>query len=109
MNPSATRNLFRIVAVAEALSWAGLLIGMFLKYVVEAGHEGGVPVLGMIHGVMFVLYVLTCLLARRAFGWGRKTTLLALASAIPPFCTYVFEVAADKRGLLRPQKAVAPR
>ena len=47
--------VFRVAAVAEALSWAGLLVGMFLKYVVHSSHEGGVPVLGMVHGVIFVL------------------------------------------------------
>jgi hypothetical protein len=29
------RRLFRIVAVAEAITWAMLLTGMFLKYVTE--------------------------------------------------------------------------
>ena len=33
MNPRTVATAFRIVAVAEACSWLGLLIGMFVKYV----------------------------------------------------------------------------
>ena len=31
---------FRVVAFAEAVSWLGLLVGMFFKYVVDAGEAG---------------------------------------------------------------------
>ena len=47
--------LFRRVAVAEAITWALLLTGMFLKYVTET-TELGVSVFGMLHGVVFVAY-----------------------------------------------------
>lgn len=99
-----SRTAFRTVAIAEAISWAGLLIAMFFKWVVAAdphtGAEGGVPIMGPIHGGIFIAYVILCLVARRSFGWSNKTTLLALAASIPPFFTYVFEVVADRRGLL---------
>lgn len=77
---------------------------MFCKYVLESEpfglREGGVPVAGMTHGIIFIAYILTTLVARRSFGWRPKTTLLALAASIPPFFTYVFEVVADRQGLL---------
>ena len=63
-------------------------------------HEGGGPVAGPIHGGVFVAYVLVSLYAARSFGWNLKTTILALAASIPPFFTYVFEVLADRKGLL---------
>ena len=47
--------LFRRVAIAEAITWAPLLTGMFLKYVTET-TELGVRVFGMLHGVVFVAY-----------------------------------------------------
>ncbi|MGA8988122.1 DUF3817 domain-containing protein [Aeromicrobium sp.] len=104
MNPSTLRTVFRTVAIAEALSWAGLLIAMFFKWVVAAdphtGAQGGVPIMGPIHGAIFIAYLAACLLARRSFDWSLKTTLLALAASIPPFFTYVFEVLADRKGLL---------
>ena len=101
MSPTAafTRAAFRTVAIAEALSWAGLLAGMYVKYVPET-TEVGVKVMGPIHGMMFVAYVGMCLLARHRFGWNATTTLVALAASIPPFLTYVFEVVAHRRGLL---------
>lgn len=96
--------MFRTVAIAEAISWALLLSAMFCKWILESEplglHEGGVPVAGPIHGGVFVAYVISCLVAHRVFAWSPRTTLLALASSIPPFFTYVFEVLADRRGLL---------
>lgn len=107
MNPSTTRTAFRTVAIAEAVSWALLLSAMFCKYVAESEpfglREGGVPVAGMIHGVVFVAFVIMCFVARRAFGWSAKPFLLALASSIPPFFTVVFEIVADRKGLLASQ------
>lgn len=101
---AATRSVFRVVAVAEALSWAGLLIAMFFKWVVAAdphtGAEGGVPIMGPIHGGVFVLFVLTSLVAWWVFRWRLGTAVLALASAVPPFATIWFERRVDRQGLL---------
>src|SRR3712207_7018746 len=33
VNPSTVANLFRLVAIAEALSWIGLLAGVYVKRV----------------------------------------------------------------------------
>ncbi len=96
--------MFRVVAFAEALSWAALLVAMFFKWVVAAdphtGAEGGVPIAGPIHGVVFVVYVLATLVAWRVFGWSFKTLVVGLACSIPPFATAIFEIQADRRGLL---------
>lgn len=104
ISTTRARSWFRAIAIAEAISWAGLLIAMIFKWVVQAdphtGIQGGVPIMGPIHGGIFLAYVVTCLFAHFKFGWSAKTTLLALASSIPPFFTYVFEVFADKHGLL---------
>ena len=89
--------LFRVVAIAEAFSWMGLLIGMFLKYVVELG-EGGVPVLGAVHGALFVIYLVTTLAVARPLGWRFGTVVVALLAAIPPFFTWLFEKWALRRG-----------
>lgn len=101
-----TRSLFRLVAFAEAASWAGLLVGMFLKYVTET-TEAGVHIFGPIHGGIFVAYVGMCLVAARVFEWRAVTTFWALAAAVPPFATVPFEMIADRRGLLaKPVSAV---
>ncbi|WP_033291927.1 DUF3817 domain-containing protein [Amycolatopsis jejuensis] len=92
--------VFRVAAVAEALSWLGLLIGMFLKYGVDASGQGGVPVLGMVHGVVFVLYVIISLSVAKPLGWRPKTLVLALLASIPPLFTWFFEKWALRNGKL---------
>jgi integral membrane protein len=91
---------FRVAAVAEAYSWAGLLIGMFLKYVVHTAHQGGVPVLGMVHGVIFIVYVITSLSVFKPLGWKPKTLVMALLASIPPLFTWWFEKWALRTGKL---------
>lgn len=96
---------FRLVAIAEAGSWAGLLVGMFFKYVIV--HNAiGVHVFGAVHGAIFVAYLVLSLHARRALGWDNKTTAYALIASIPPFGSIVFERWADRTGRLRPARAL---
>ena len=90
MTPRAAATAFRIVAVAEALSWVGLLIGMYVKYVPET-TELGVQIFGPIHGGIFVAYVVTAVVAARVLRWSIGTTLLALAASVPPLASIVFE------------------
>jgi len=97
---------FRLFALAEAVSWAGLLIGMLFKYLI-IGNEIGVKVFGPIHGVIFVGYVLVTLLVREPQRWDLRTTLLALAASIPPFGTVIFERWANRTGKLDPQTSAA--
>ena len=92
-------RLFVAVAIAEALSWAGLLIGMYFKYFTEAG-ELGVEVFGPVHGGIFVLYVVLALVVARTQRWSLGTTFLALACSIPPFATLAFELWATRTGRL---------
>ena len=58
LDPCRRCTLFRRLAIAEAVTWALLLIGMFLKYVTGT-TELGVRVFGMVHGVVFIAYCLT--------------------------------------------------
>ncbi|GAA5143123.1 hypothetical protein GCM10023340_07860 [Nocardioides marinquilinus] len=89
--------LFRRVAIAEAITWALLLIGMALKYVSDT-TELGVQVAGPIHGVVFVAYCVTAVVVAVDQRWTTGRTLLGLASAVPPFVTVVFDVVVDRRG-----------
>ena len=100
ITPSRTRTWFRTIAIAEAISWLGLLIAMGFKWLPDPNNDSAVRIPGMVHGMIFLAYVVTCFVARSKFGWTARTTILALASSIPPFFTYLFEVKADKRGLL---------
>lgn len=93
-------RFFRAVAIAEACSWVGLLIGMFFKYLVVQ-NEIGVKIFGPIHGALFVLYVIVALLAARRLRWSAGTLVLALFSSIPPLMTVWFERRAARQGKLQ--------
>jgi integral membrane protein len=95
---SPTR-LFRRVAVAEAITWALLLVGMVLKYVTGT-TELGVRVFGMLHGIVFVAYCLTTVLVAIDQRWSAGRTLLGLVASVPPFCTMLFDRYAERRGSL---------
>ena len=106
MNPRTAATAFRVVAVAEALSWLGLLIGMYVKYVPET-TELGVKIFGPIHGAIFVAYVLVALVGARALRWSAGTTLLALVASVPPLASVWFERRATRTGGLPRGAAVA--
>jgi len=97
--PRSPQSLFRRLAVAEAITWALLLTGMFLKYVTET-TELGVRVFGMVHGVVFIAYCLVTLLVGVDQRWSRGRLLLGLVSAVPPFMTVWFDRYAERRGAL---------
>jgi integral membrane protein len=105
VNPSSVATAFRIVAVAEALSWIGLLAGMYVKYVPET-TELGVKVFGPIHGGIFLAYVVVALLASRVLQWSPRTTVLALVCSVPPLATVWFERLATRNDKLPRQQAV---
>jgi integral membrane protein len=95
----AVPQLFVVVAIAEAVSWAALLTGMFFKYVV-VGNEIGVKIAGPIHGFLFMAYLVVAVVQARLAGWRWWVTLIALVCAIPPFATLVFERWARSKGML---------
>jgi integral membrane protein len=100
VTPRTAATAFRIVAVAEALSWLGLLAGMYVKWIVGTS-EVGVQVFGPVHGAVFVVYCLVAPVTARVLRWSPGTLLLALAAAVPPIATVVFERWAVRTGRLR--------
>lgn len=106
MTPRAAATAFRVVAVAEACSWVGLLAGMFVKWVLDASAVG-VHVFGPIHGAVFIAYVVVAVMTARVLRWSPRTTLLALLCSVPPLATAWFERLATRNGRL-PRHHVAP-
>ena len=97
--PRNPLSLFRRLAIAEAVTWALLLAGMFLKYGTHT-TELGVRVFGMVHGVVFIAYCLVTLLVGVDQRWSRGRVLLGLVSAVPPFMTVWFDRYAERRDAL---------
>ena len=104
--PHALARAFHVVAVAEAVSWALLLSGMFVKWVLRTS-EVGVQLAGPVHGAVFVLYVLLTLVAWRVLRWSPRTVLIALAASVPPLVTVWFERWATRTGRLHAAETVA--
>jgi integral membrane protein len=82
---------FRLAAITEAWSWAGLLAGMYFKYS-AAANPIGVQMMGPIHGGLFIFYVIATIRVAMHMRWGMWTTVIGIFAALPPFCTYFFEV-----------------
>jgi integral membrane protein len=66
-----------------------LIIATGLKY----GADGPdlAPILGPIHGILFLAYVFMALSLRDEAGWDGRTTGLVLVGAVVPFGGYVVE------------------
>lgn len=90
---------FRAVAIAEAVSWAGLLAGMAIKYG-PPGNELGVQIFGPIHGALFLIYVVVAFITWPIVRWSTRVGLVAMFASLPPFGTVVFERWATRTGRL---------
>lgn len=98
-NLSPIGALFALVAFFEAFTWAGLLAGMFLKYVTGT-TEAGVWLFGRLHGVAFMLYLVMTIVAAISLRWKWWVALLALVAAIPPLVTVPLEIWLRRTGRL---------
>lgn len=89
---------FRVVALLEAVSWVGLLVGMYFKYLGSPRTEVGVKVFGMAHGLVFIAFVVLAVLVGLAYKWRPGTWLLALLGSIVPLGSVIFLIWADRSG-----------
>lgn len=93
---STAGRWFRYAAIAETISWVGLLIGMFFKYV-AVHNDIGVFIFGRLHGAMFVFYVGTLLWVARVHRLSLFRLVLGGAASIPPFLGLLFERWVDRK------------
>ena len=98
---------FRLIALLEAVSWVGLLVGMYFKYLRSPRTEVGVNVFGMAHGLIFIAFVVLGLLVGIASKWAAGTWLLALLASIVPLCSVIFLIWADRTGRMGSTGAAA--
>jgi integral membrane protein len=82
----------RIIAFLEGISFLVLLIiAMPLKYYFDEPNP--VKIVGMAHGVLFVLYILTLLVVHVSYKWTIGKTIGAFIASFIPFGTFY----ADKK------------
>lgn len=80
---------FRYVALAEATSFLILLVFAVIKRTQDAPE--GVEIMGPIHGVLFLTYVVIALNVRSIAHWTRQQTLGVLVGAVLPFGGFVVD------------------
>ena len=89
---NTTLGRLRIVAFLEGISFLVLLgIAMPLKYL--ASYPGPVKVVGMLHGILFITYVILLLWTKAEYRWTFTKTFYAFIASLIPFGTFY----ADKK------------
>lgn len=81
------KKALRIVAMLEAVSFLILLGATIVKR--TGGTEEGVKVMGPIHGLLFVAYVLLVIFVAADEKWHLKRTILTLLCAVIPFGGFI--------------------
>ncbi|MBL4667990.1 MAG: DUF3817 domain-containing protein [Flavobacteriales bacterium] len=85
-------NSLRIIAFLEGVSFLVLLgIAMPLKYYYD--QQDAVKIVGMAHGLLFVLYTINLLIVHLMFKWSILQTIGAFIASFIPFGTFY----ADKK------------
>jgi integral membrane protein len=80
-------KVFRIIAFLEGVSYILLLfIATPVKYLLDMPQY--VSMLGMPHGILFMLYVVGALYIFSDMKWSKKTLAIVLAASIIPFGTF---------------------
>jgi len=83
-------KIFRKIAFWEGISYLLLLgVAMPLKY--YAGMPKAVSVVGMAHGILFLLYLLFLYLVWHDRDWKLSRVSIAFIASLLPFGTMVFD------------------
>ena len=81
------KTAFRIISFLEGVSYLLLLfIATPIKYI--QGNEAYVKMLGMPHGILFMLYIVLAIVLRKDMKWDSKSFTIILLCAIIPFGTF---------------------
>jgi integral membrane protein len=95
----APLNLFRTLAIAEAISWTLLITGLILRATADLAIA--VTIGGGIHGFVFLSYGATAILVAKNQRWGAWPTIVAIGSAIVPYATIPTELWLHRSGRLQ--------
>mgnify|MGYP005990611389 CR=1 FL=1 len=81
------KKIFRIVSFFEGVSYLLLLfIATPIKYFSD--DPSYVKMLGMPHGILFIVYVILASMLKAPEKWGNKTFGIVLLASILPFGTF---------------------
>jgi len=78
-----TLKTFRVISLLEALSFVILLLlAMPIKYIL--GNPELVRIVGMAHGILFVLYIISALLFKNKLNWSNQILVVVILCSIIP-------------------------
>ena len=78
-----TLKTFRVISLLEALSFVILLlVAMPIKYFL--GNPELVRIVGMAHGILFVLYIIGALLFKKKLNWSNQVLVVVILCSIIP-------------------------
>ncbi|MCM3778896.1 DUF3817 domain-containing protein [Microbacterium hydrocarbonoxydans] len=83
-------RLFRVLAIAEAITWTILIAAIIARAIGAAGIV--VTVGGGIHGFVFLAYGATAVLVALNQRWHLGVAVVAIASAVVPYATVPAEI-----------------
>lgn len=89
LKETKTLNAFRWIAILEGISFIAFFITMPLKYYMEMPMPN--KVVGMTHGVLFLIYVLFAYLVTEEQKWKLKTFGILFLASLIPFATFYVE------------------
>ena len=80
-------KLFRLIAFIEGISYILLLfIAVPIKYLI--GNPEYVKLLGMPHGILFIMYIICSFIINFELKWSIKDLSIILSASLVPFGTF---------------------
>ena len=95
----APARLFRVLAIAEAITWTILISAIIARALGAPGIV--VTIGGGIHGFVFLAYGATAILVALNQRWHVGVAVLAVVSAVIPYATVPAEIWLHRSGRLR--------
>ncbi|TNE53154.1 MAG: DUF3817 domain-containing protein [Bacteroidetes bacterium] len=89
MNLKSTLGILRLSAILEGISYLLFAITMPLKYMYDM--PGPNMVVGMIHGFLFIAYVLMVFVVSREHKWPLTEQFWAYLASLLPIATFVVD------------------
>lgn len=81
---------FRLVSFLEGVSFILLLfVAVPLKY--YGGNDSFVKMLGMPHGLLFVIYLIMAIMLKYELNWKMKTLSIIVLASVIPFGTFYID------------------
>jgi integral membrane protein len=98
MNQKKQLSILKLVAILEGISYLLFAITVPLKKIYH--YHWPNKIVGMSHGILFILYMLLVFINSRTEKWTWKTKVLLYLASVIPFGTFI----ADKKILKNEQR-----